>query len=160
MQQIINFIIKNSYRLLFLLLLALSLTLTIKSHTYHRSEYINSANRVTGSVYKQLNDVNEYFSLKEKNKELASENALLKELLFNKKDTLITAKTLFRNDPPTARISIHTQSSPYSALQMDGSFCARTAGIRGTCALSVRDSASIKDELTNPPTIACLSQRK
>jgi rod shape-determining protein MreC len=98
MQQIINFIIKNSYRLLFLLLLALSLTLTIKSHTYHRSEYINSANRVTGSVYKQLNDVNEYFSLKEKNKELASENALLKELLFNKKDTLITAKTLFRND--------------------------------------------------------------
>lgn len=98
MQQIINFIIKNSYRLLFLLLLVLSLTLTIKSHTYHRSEYINSANKVTGSIYKQINDVNEYFSLKEKNKELASENALLKELLFNKKDTLIRSKTLFRND--------------------------------------------------------------
>ncbi len=98
MQQIINFIIKNSYRLLFLLLLVLSLSLTIKSHTYHRSEYINSANRVTGSIYKQINDVNEYFSLKEKNKELASENALLKELLFNKKDTLIRSKTLFRND--------------------------------------------------------------
>jgi rod shape-determining protein MreC len=98
MQQIINFIIKNSYRLLFLLLLVLSLSLTIKSHTYHRSEYINSANKITGSVYTQLNDVNEYFSLKEKNKELASENALLKELLFNKKDTLVTSKTLFRND--------------------------------------------------------------
>ena len=98
MQQIINFIIKNSYRLLFLLLLVLSLSLTIKSHTYHRSEYINSANKITGSVYTQLNDVNEYFSLKEKNKELASENALLKKLLFNKKDTLVTSKTLFRND--------------------------------------------------------------
>ncbi|WP_396209172.1 rod shape-determining protein MreC [Flavobacterium sp.] len=98
MQQIINFIIKNSYRLLFLLLLALSLTLTITSHTYHRSEYINSANRITGSVYTKINDVNEYLSLKEKNKELASENALLKEMLFNKKDTLIAAKTLFRND--------------------------------------------------------------
>ncbi len=81
-----------------MLLLVLSLSLTIKSHTYHRSEYINSANRVTGSIYKQINDVNEYFSLKEKNKELASENALLKELLFNKKDTLIRSKTLFRND--------------------------------------------------------------
>jgi rod shape-determining protein MreC len=98
MQQIINFIIKNSYRLLFLLLLALSLTLTITSHTYHRSEYINSANRITGSVYTKINDINEYLSLKEKNKELASENALLKEMLFNKKDTLITSKTLFRND--------------------------------------------------------------
>ncbi|MBP6074232.1 MAG: rod shape-determining protein MreC [Flavobacterium sp.] len=98
MQQIINFIIKNSYRLLFLLLLVLSLTLTITSHTYHRSQYINSANRITGSVYTKINDVNEYLSLKEKNKELASENALLKEMLFNKKDTLITSKTLFRND--------------------------------------------------------------
>ncbi|MFI0427009.1 MAG: rod shape-determining protein MreC [Flavobacterium sp.] len=98
MQQIINFIIKNSYRLLFLLLLGISLTLTIKSHSYHRSEYVNSANSITGAVYKKINEVNEYLSLKEKNKDLASENALLKELLFNKKDTLITSKTLFRND--------------------------------------------------------------
>jgi rod shape-determining protein MreC len=98
MQQIINFIIKNSYRLLFLLLLGISLSLTIKSHSYHRSEYVNSANAVTGTVYKKINEANEYLSLKEKNKELASENALLKELLFNKKDTLITSKTVFRND--------------------------------------------------------------
>jgi rod shape-determining protein MreC len=98
MQQIINFIIKNSYKLLFLLLLILSLTLTITSHTYHRSEYINSANRISGSVYTKINDVNEYLSLKEKNKELASENALMKKMLFNRKDTLITSKTLFRND--------------------------------------------------------------
>ncbi len=98
MQQIINFIIKNSYRLLFLLLFGISLTLTIKSHSYHRSEYVNSANSITGAVYKKVNEVNEYLSLKEKNKDLASENALLKELLFNKKDTLITSKTLFRND--------------------------------------------------------------
>lgn len=98
MQQIINFIIKNSYRLLFLLLLGISLYLTIKSHSYHRSEYVNSANAVTGSVYEKINEVNEYLSLKEKNKKLARENALLKELLFNKKDTLLTSKTLFRND--------------------------------------------------------------
>ena len=78
MQQIINFIIKNSYRLLFLLLLGISLSLTIKSHSYHRSEYVNSANAVTGTVYKKMNEANEYLSLKEKNKELASENALLK----------------------------------------------------------------------------------
>lgn len=98
MQQIINFIIKNSYRLLFLLLLGISLSLTIKSHSYHRSEYVNSANAVTGTVYEKMNEANEYLSLKEKNKELASENALLKELLFNKKDTLLTSKTVFRKD--------------------------------------------------------------
>ena len=69
MQQIINFIIKNSYRLLFLLLLGISLSLTIKSHSYHRSEYVNSANAVTGTVYEKMNEANEYLSLKEKNKE-------------------------------------------------------------------------------------------
>ncbi|EAZ96509.1 rod shape-determining protein [Flavobacteria bacterium BAL38] len=70
----------------------------IKSHSYHRSEYVNSANAVTGTYYEKVNEVNEYFSLKKKNKDLASENALLKELLFNKKDTILTSKTLFRND--------------------------------------------------------------
>ena len=98
MQQIINFIIKNSHRLLFLLLLGISFSLVVKSHSYHRSEYVNSANAVTGAYYEKVNEVNEYLSLKEKNKDLASENALLKELLFNKKDTILTSKTLFRND--------------------------------------------------------------
>lgn len=64
MQQIIYFIIKNSYKLLFLLLLGIGLILTIKSHSYHRSEYINSANAVTGGFYQKMNDVNEYLSLK------------------------------------------------------------------------------------------------
>ena len=98
MQQIINFIIKNSHRLLFLLLLGISFSLVVKSHSYHRSEYVNSANAVTGAYYEKVNEVNEYLSLKQKNKDLASENALLKELLFNKKDTILTSKTLFRND--------------------------------------------------------------
>ena len=90
MQQIIYFIIKNSYKLLFLLLLGIGLTLTIKSHSYHRSEYINSANAISGGFYQKVNDANEYLSLKERNTELADENARLKQLLFNKPDTLLS----------------------------------------------------------------------
>ena len=97
MQQIIYFLVKNSYRLLFLLLLGISLILTIKSHSYHRSEYINSANRITGGVYEKINSGKEYLSLKEKNKSLAEENARLKELLFNTKDTLIGKQTTIEN---------------------------------------------------------------
>lgn len=97
MQQIIYFLVKNSYRLLFLLLLGISLTLTIKSHSYHRSEYINSANSFTGGVYNKINSSKEYLSLKEKNKSLAEENARLKELLFNTKDTLIGKETTVDN---------------------------------------------------------------
>lgn len=92
MQQIINFLIKNSYRLLFLLLLGISLSLTIKSHSYHRSQYINSSNAVSGYTYSQINSVKEYFGLRQKNEDLARENARLKEILFNKKDTILEGK--------------------------------------------------------------------
>jgi len=92
MQQIINFLIKNSYKLLFLLLLGVSLTLTVKTHSYHRSQYINSSNAVSGYTYNQINSVKEYFGLRQKNEDLARENARLKEILFNKKDTILEGK--------------------------------------------------------------------
>ena len=87
MQQIFTFIFKNSYRLLFLLLLVVSLSLTIQSHSFHRSKIISSANFLSGGVYERINNVNEYLSLKGQNEELAHENARLKSILFNIKDT-------------------------------------------------------------------------
>jgi rod shape-determining protein MreC len=87
MQQIFNFIFKNSHRLLFLLLLGISLVLTIQTHSFHRSKVISSANFLTGGVYEQINSFSEYLHLKDQNEELAIENARLKSLLFNIKDT-------------------------------------------------------------------------
>ncbi|MEC4049223.1 rod shape-determining protein MreC [Flavobacterium sp. SUN046] len=87
MQQIFNFIFKNSYRMLFLLLMGISITLTIQSHSYHKSKVISSANFLSGGVYEKMNNVEEYFNLKTQNDELAKENARLKSLLFNQKDT-------------------------------------------------------------------------
>ncbi|ESU29622.1 mreC protein [Flavobacterium limnosediminis JC2902] len=94
MQQIINFIFKNSIRLLFLLLLITSLTLTIQSHSYHRSQFVSSANDVTGGVYQRINNVKEYFHLRTQNNDLAKENAYLKQLLYNKPDTVIASTEL------------------------------------------------------------------
>ena len=83
MQQIVNFVLKNSNRLLFLLLLATSLSLTIQSHSYHKSKIISSANFFTGGIYERINNVDEYFGLRKQNEELAQENARLKSLLYN-----------------------------------------------------------------------------
>ncbi|MEK8179407.1 rod shape-determining protein MreC [Flavobacterium buctense] len=87
MQQIFNFILKNSNRLLFLLLLVISFSLTIQSHSYHKSKVISSANFFTGGIYEKVNNIDEYFNLKSQNDQLAQENARLKSLLFNQKDT-------------------------------------------------------------------------
>ena len=88
MQQIFNFIFKNSYRLLFLLLLIISISLTIQAHSFHKSKVISSANFLSGGVYSQLNSIDEYFNLRPRNEELAIENARLKMLLFNRKDSV------------------------------------------------------------------------
>ncbi len=93
MQQIFNFIFKNSSKILFLLLIGISLSLTIQSHSFHRSKIISSANFLSGGVYEKVNNLNEYLYLKTQNDALALENAKLKSLLFNTKDTA-TAKIL------------------------------------------------------------------
>ncbi|KQB38174.1 Cell shape-determining protein MreC [Flavobacterium daejeonense] len=92
MQQIFNFIFKNSSRLLFLLLLSVSLLLTIQSHSYHKSRIISSANFLTGGVYEKINNITEYLNLKTENDALALENARLKSILFNMKDTASVKK--------------------------------------------------------------------
>jgi rod shape-determining protein MreC len=87
MQQIFLFIFKNSYRMLFLLLLSIAIGFTVQSHSYHKSKVISSANFLSGNIYKQINSVREYFDLRTKNDELVLENARLKGLLFNLKDS-------------------------------------------------------------------------
>ncbi|MGA9638406.1 rod shape-determining protein MreC [Flavobacterium sp.] len=87
MQQIFNFLFKNSNRLLFLLLLCISLLLTIQSHSFHKSRIISSANFVSGGVYEKINNVSEYLNLRTQNDALALENARLKSILFKTKDT-------------------------------------------------------------------------
>lgn len=88
MQQIFNFVIKNKTFLLFFLLFSISLALTIQSHSYHRSKFINSANALTGGVYGTVNSIDKYFDLEHENELLSEENKQLREQLFNsKKDT-------------------------------------------------------------------------
>ncbi len=85
MQQIVNFILRNKITLFFLLLLCISIGLTIQSHSYHKSKFINSANSITGGIYNTSNSVSSYFNLKSENQKLQEENTRLKALIFNSK---------------------------------------------------------------------------
>lgn len=97
MQQLINFFIRNKNFLFFLLLFTISLFLTIQSHSYHKSKFINSANFLTGGVYESVNNINQYFNLKEENLKLQEENNNLKSLLFNSENKIAIDTTLAKN---------------------------------------------------------------
>ncbi|HEX5742316.1 MAG TPA: rod shape-determining protein MreC [Flavobacteriaceae bacterium] len=85
MQQIINFLIRNRYLLLFLLLEIIALIFIIQSHSYHKSKLITSSNSIIGGIYNKTNNLSNYFSLANENQKLAEENTYLKNLLSKKK---------------------------------------------------------------------------
>ena len=81
MQQLIYFIRKYKYFLLFILLQILAFNFTIQHHSYHKSKFVNSANFISGGFYNKVNSINEYFYLKTENQLLNEENVELKNLL-------------------------------------------------------------------------------
>ena len=81
MQQIVSFLIKNKYFLFFMLLEFIAISFTIQSHSFHKSKFVNSANFITGGVYKRINSFKEYSNLKEFNQQLLEENTRLKNIL-------------------------------------------------------------------------------
>lgn len=65
-----------------------SLGFTIQSHSYHQSSFFNSSSWLSGNIYQASYGVTSYFDLNKENKNLVEENNRLRQLLFNKKDTL------------------------------------------------------------------------
>lgn len=84
MHQIINFFIRHKNFIVFLLLFTLSLLFTVQANSYQRSKFINSANWLTGGVFKTFNNWSDYFSLKSQNELLIEENRRLREVTINK----------------------------------------------------------------------------
>ncbi|RNC85096.1 MAG: rod shape-determining protein MreC [Winogradskyella sp.] len=114
MQQILNFVIRNKTFLLFLLLFGLALALTIQSHSYHKSQFINSANSLTGGVYGTVNSVGQYFDLKEQNDLLIEENEILRKQVIN---STIASSNINSNydDERFAILSAEVYKNSYSA---------------------------------------------
>lgn len=94
MQQIFNFLIRNKNSILFLILFAVSVFLTIQNHTFHKSRFISSANFVTGGVYSWANNIQTYLHLDEYNERLLEENNKLRNIISNIKDSISIEKQL------------------------------------------------------------------
>ena len=84
MQQLIYFIRKFRYFLLFLLLEIIAVIFTIQNHSYHTSKFVSSSNFISGSIYNKVNFLNEFFLLKSENKLLIEENIRLKNFIEKK----------------------------------------------------------------------------
>lgn len=77
MRNLIRFLSENSLVFLFLFLQFVSFLLLVKNNNYQNSKFFNSSNFLIGNLYATIDNVNDYFNLKEVNAELAEQNAKL-----------------------------------------------------------------------------------
>ena len=81
MRNLLIFITKYNAFFLFIIFEVSSLLIYIKYNSFQKATFINSANRVTGNLYAQADELNSYLSLREVNDQLAKENARLRNQL-------------------------------------------------------------------------------
>jgi len=81
MRNIFLFIRRFFTFFLFLVLLGISVGILVTYNKTYQGVYAGAANEVTGKINKQYSDVENYFHLKETNKQLAEENTRLLNLL-------------------------------------------------------------------------------
>jgi len=90
MRNLLAFIIRYHFLLLFLLFESLALVLLVNSTYYQRSVLQSTGNTLTGRFYSSVSNISEYLKLRRTNELLAHENALLRQMKgisFLKTDT-------------------------------------------------------------------------
>mgnify|MGYP000927226052 CR=1 FL=1 len=115
------FLVRYNAFFWFILFFIFSLLLVVQHNRFQRSTYLNSSNIVVGSFYSKLNSWKSYLSLDETNKNLAQENAQLRQQLqtFLLKDTnnqveLVDSISLNRYQFTVAEVvnnSVHQKSN-------------------------------------------------
>jgi len=83
MQRIILFFVRFRNFLLFAFLFAVSIALTINSHSFHKSKMVSSANFLSGGIFGIKSSITDYFDLRSQNELLTEENTRLRTLLSN-----------------------------------------------------------------------------
>ncbi len=77
MYNLLRFIRKHHFIILFLILEVLCVVMLTMTQDYHRQKRINTTNDIVGRVYEAGTHIGDYFRLGKINRELAEENALL-----------------------------------------------------------------------------------
>jgi rod shape-determining protein MreC len=80
MRNLVVFIWKHNFFVLFLLLEALCVYFLVQHNAYQKASFINSANKMAGSVYTANANIRSYLHLKEENEQLLAENASLRNV--------------------------------------------------------------------------------
>lgn len=99
-----------------------ALLLTIQTHSFHKSQFVNSANTITGGLYKNHQALFQFTSLIKENEKLAKENTLLRNRLAsqdNGQSSSFTDSTYQKYVFTTAKVINNSYSKRNNILTID-----------------------------------------
>ena len=102
MNNLINFIIKNSAWFFFAFYVIVSLVLLFRSNPFQQSVYLTSANGTVATISKVVNGTSDYFHLKEINEDLHMRNAEQKERILELEKQLVELELKYGAKPGEA----------------------------------------------------------
>lgn len=105
MKNLVLFLWKNNFTIVFLLLQVFCFYLIIQNSKYHNAAWYNSSNRVSGDIMSAVSSVTQYLNLKNSNRALADENALLKSMIAA---LSVDSIPRFRNPDSTGKYIFHS----------------------------------------------------
>ncbi len=81
MRNLLRFLIKNNFFILFLILEGISLVLIVNYNNFQKVKFLNASNRISGNLYNSYSSVYNYFQLTKINEQLSRDNATLRKRL-------------------------------------------------------------------------------
>ncbi len=94
MRNLINFIIKYSSWILFLVYVTISCVLLFQNNPYQHSIYLTSANAVSTALFRGATSVTSYFNLRDINYDLQHRNAMLESQVLALKEEIAQYKIM------------------------------------------------------------------
>ena len=94
MQNLLKFLLRYHFLLLFILIETFSIFLLINNNNYQNSKFVGFTRSLSGTFYERVNNLQDYLNLREKNRKLARENLELRNFiskhLNTRTDTFLT----------------------------------------------------------------------
>lgn len=81
MQNLIRFLIKHHFFILFIFVEAFALFLLINNNNYQQTKFVDFTRAFSGAFYNQVDKIDDYLTLKKKNQRLIEENTRLRNLI-------------------------------------------------------------------------------
>ncbi|WP_339609742.1 rod shape-determining protein MreC [uncultured Roseivirga sp.] len=101
MGQLFAFLYKYRAFFTFLTLELLCIWMIVRNNNYQRAAYFSAASGFVGNINERTNNISDYFSLNKVNRELAEENARLRELLIEATKISLDSLGVFEIDADT-----------------------------------------------------------